>query len=77
VSERFLDDEARLRERDERLAAAVAEGEPLLLEPLANGARTREEAFYAAIAAEERPFLATPRHGRPSTGSPRSWTARP
>jgi hypothetical protein len=28
-----------------------------LLEPLANGARTREEAFQAAIAAEERPFL--------------------
>lgn len=28
-----------------------------LLEPLANGARTREEAFEAAIAAEERPFL--------------------
>ena len=28
-----------------------------LLEPLANGARTREEAFHAAIAAEERPFL--------------------
>jgi hypothetical protein len=28
-----------------------------LLAPLANGARTREEAFNAAIAAEERPFL--------------------
>jgi hypothetical protein len=28
-----------------------------LLEPLADGARTREEAFRAAIAAEERPFL--------------------
>jgi len=28
-----------------------------LLEPLANGARTREEAFLASIAAEERPFL--------------------
>jgi hypothetical protein len=28
-----------------------------LLEPLANGARTREEAFHAAISAEERPFL--------------------
>jgi hypothetical protein len=28
-----------------------------LLEPLANGARSREEAFLAAIRAEERPFL--------------------
>lgn len=28
-----------------------------LLEPLANGAYTREDAFLAAIAAEERPFL--------------------
>jgi hypothetical protein len=28
-----------------------------LLEPLADGARTREEAFVAAAAAEERPFL--------------------
>jgi hypothetical protein len=28
-----------------------------LLEPLANGASTREEAFLASIAAEERPFL--------------------
>jgi len=28
-----------------------------LLEPLANGARTREQAFEAAIAAEERPYL--------------------
>jgi hypothetical protein len=28
-----------------------------LLEPLANGARSREEAFVAAIEAEERPFL--------------------
>jgi hypothetical protein len=28
-----------------------------LLEPLANGARTRDEAFHAATAAEDRPFL--------------------
>ena len=28
-----------------------------LLEPLANGARSREEAFHAASTAEERPFL--------------------
>jgi len=31
VRERFLGDEARLRERDERLAAAIAAGEPLML----------------------------------------------
>jgi hypothetical protein len=37
--------------------SGLSRTERQLLEPLANGARSREEAFHAAIAAEERPFL--------------------
>ena len=37
--------------------SGLSRTERQLLEPLANGARTREQAFHAAIASEERPFL--------------------
>jgi hypothetical protein len=38
-------------------ATGLTRTERQLLAPLANGARSREAAFHAAIAAEERPFL--------------------
>jgi hypothetical protein len=48
---------ARLLEELPWTRTGLTRTERQLLEPLANGARTREEAFQAAIAAEERPFL--------------------
>jgi hypothetical protein len=48
---------ARLLEELPWVRTGLTRTERQLLEPLANGARTREEAFLAAVAAEERPFL--------------------
>ena len=48
---------ARLLEELPWTGTGLTRTERQLLAPLANGARTREDAFEAAIAAEERPFL--------------------
>jgi hypothetical protein len=48
---------ARLLEELPWVRTGLSRTERQLLAPLANGARNREEAFEAAIAAEERPFL--------------------
>jgi hypothetical protein len=47
----------RLLEELPWLGTGLSRTERQLLEPLANGARSREQAFHEAIAAEERPFL--------------------
>ncbi len=48
---------ARLLEELPWVRTGLTRTERQLLAPLANGARSREEAFHAAVAAEERPFL--------------------
>ena len=47
----------RLLEELPWIGSGLGRTERQLLEPLVDGARTREEAFRAAVAAEERPFL--------------------